>query len=61
MAEKILRNRPNTRIVSLTGSTDDRVVQHRVREPGVRLLQKPFTKAELALQIRATLDGDGSS
>jgi DNA-binding response OmpR family regulator len=33
------------------------VVQHRVLEPGVQLLQKPFSKAELAVKVRATLDG----
>jgi len=28
-----------------------------VLEPGVQLLQKPFSKGELALKVRATLDG----
>ena len=40
----------------MTGYTDDMVVQHKVLEPGVQLLQKPFTKADLALKVRATLD-----
>jgi hypothetical protein len=40
----------------MTGYTDDMVVQHKVLEPGVQLLQKPFTKSELALKVRATLD-----
>jgi hypothetical protein len=28
-----------------------------VLEPGVKLLQKPFSKVDLALTVRATLDG----
>ena len=58
LAEKILSRRPQTRIVYMTGYTDDMVVQHKVLEPGVKLLQKPFTKADLAMKVRATLDGD---
>jgi len=58
LAEKILSMRPQTRIVYMTGYTDDMVVQHKVLEPGVKLLQKPFTKVDLALKVRLTLDGD---
>jgi CheY-like chemotaxis protein len=57
LAEEVLRRRPQTKIVYMTGYTDDMVVQHRVLEPGVQLLQKPFSKAELAGKVRATLDG----
>ena len=56
LAEKILIKRPKTKILYMTGYTDDMVVQHKVLEPGVQLLQKPFTRAELALKVRATLD-----
>ncbi len=57
LAEKILSKRPQTKIVYMTGYTDDMVVQHKVLEPGVNLLQKPFTKVDLALKVRSTLDG----
>ncbi|MGD1082014.1 MAG: PAS domain S-box protein [Candidatus Sulfotelmatobacter sp.] len=57
LAEKILSKRPQTRIVYMTGYTDDMVVQYKVLEPGVQLLQKPFTKVDLALKVRSTLDG----
>jgi len=56
LAEKILTKRPKTKILYMTGYTDDMVVQHKVLEPGVQLLQKPFSKAELATKVRATLD-----
>lgn len=61
LAEKIVCKSPNTKIVYMTGYTDDMIVQHKVLEPGVQLLQKPFTKAELALKVRSTLDGEGKS
>ena len=57
LAENILGKRPETRIVYMTGYTDDMVVQHKVLEPGVKLLQKPFSRDDLGLKVRATLDG----
>ncbi len=57
LAEEILSRRPQTKIIYMTGYTDDMVVQHRVLEPGVQLLQKPFSKTELAVKVRAMLDG----
>jgi len=57
LAESILIKRPQTKIVYMTGYTDDMVAQHRVLEPGVNLLQKPFSKVDLALKVRSTLDG----
>jgi len=57
LAEKVLRARPQTKIVYMTGYTDDMIVQHKVLEPGVKLLQKPFTKVDLARKVRSTLDG----
>lgn len=56
LAERILTKRPQIRVMYMTGYTDDMVVQHKVLEPGVQLLQKPFTRADLALKVRATLD-----
>jgi two-component system, cell cycle sensor histidine kinase and response regulator CckA len=57
LAEKILQKDPKTKILYMTGYTDDMVVQHKVLEPGVQLLQKPFTRTELAVKVRTTLDG----
>ena len=57
LAEEILKQRPETKIMYMTGYTDDMVVQHKVLEPGVQLLQKPFNRTELAFKVRSTLDG----
>ena len=56
LAERILNKRPDAKIVYMTGYTDDMVMQHNVLGPGVQLLQKPFTRADLALKVRSTLD-----
>ncbi len=57
LAERVLGKRPQTKIVYMTGYTDDMVMQHKVLEPGVKLLQKPFSRVDLALKVRSTLDG----
>jgi PAS domain S-box-containing protein len=57
LADDILGKRPRTKILYMTGYTDDMVVQHKVLDPGVNLLQKPFGKHDLALKVRSTLDG----
>jgi CheY-like chemotaxis protein len=57
LAERIHKNRPQTKIIYMTGYTDDMVVQHKVLEPGVNMLQKPFTRLDLAKKVRSTLEG----
>jgi two-component system, cell cycle sensor histidine kinase and response regulator CckA len=57
LAERIHKKYPQTKIIYMTGYTDDMVVQHKVLEPGVNMLQKPFTRLDLASKVRSTLDG----
>ena len=57
LAEQILSARPETKAVYMTGYMDDMVVQHKVLEPGIALLQKPFDKLALTRKIRSVLDG----
>ncbi|HZQ96116.1 MAG TPA: PAS domain S-box protein [Candidatus Sulfotelmatobacter sp.] len=57
LAERLHQRRPQTKIIYMTGYTDDMVVQHKVLEPGVHMLQKPFTRLDLARKVRSTLDG----
>ena len=56
LAEQILEVRPEMKLVYMTGYTDDMVVQHKVLEPGITLLQKPFDKIQLARKVRQVLD-----
>jgi len=58
LAEEILSLRPGMKVVYMTGYTDDMVVQHKVLEPEVTLLQKPFDKIQLARKVRQVLDAE---
>jgi YesN/AraC family two-component response regulator len=58
LAERIQDGRPQTKIIYMTGYTDDMIVQHKVLEPGVNMLQKPFTRLDLVQKVRSTLDGE---
>ncbi len=57
LAEQMVSARPGMKVLYMTGYTDDMVVQHKVLEPGVALLQKPFDHVQLARTIRSVLDG----
>ncbi len=56
LAEQVLAVCPGIKVVFMTGYTDDMVIQHKVLEPGVALLQKPFDKIDLARKVRSVLD-----
>jgi CheY-like chemotaxis protein len=56
LAERLHKKRPQTKIIYMTGYTDDMIVQHKVLEPGVNMLQKPFTRLDLAKKVRSTLE-----
>ena len=55
---EIVRIRPNTRAVFMSGFSSEAVAGHGVLEFGVPLLQKPFAAADLLSLIRKVLDGE---
>ncbi|MCX7361752.1 MAG: response regulator [Alphaproteobacteria bacterium] len=59
LADEVIRRRPATRVVFMSGYTQDAIVHNGQLDPGVLLLVKPFRKADLALMVRQALDGPG--
>ena len=53
----IRARRPETKVLYMSGFTDDAVVRHGVSVAADALLQKPFTPAALARKVRSVLDG----
>lgn len=55
LAKRLLLERPDTKLLCMSGYTDERIVQHGLLE-SVAFLQKPVTPLALATQVRALLD-----
>jgi signal transduction histidine kinase len=47
---------PDSRVLFMSGYTDDAIARHGVLEPGIAFLQKPFTPRGLAEKVRDVLD-----
>jgi two-component system, cell cycle sensor histidine kinase and response regulator CckA len=56
LARTLATTRPDTRVLYVSGYTDDAIVHHGMLEPGLNFLQKPFTPAVLARRVREVLD-----
>jgi FixJ family two-component response regulator len=57
LARKLLELRPGTKVVYMSGYTDDALGHHGVLAPDIVLLAKPFTPATLMQHLRRALDG----
>jgi signal transduction histidine kinase len=56
LAERLAPVRPEMKVLYMSGHADDDVVRHRVLEPGMPYLQKPFTPVGLASKVREVLN-----
>jgi two-component system, cell cycle sensor histidine kinase and response regulator CckA len=56
VAERLARVRPGTKVLFMSGYTDDAIVNHGVLEPGTQFLAKPFTHASLLAKVREMLE-----
>jgi CheY-like chemotaxis protein len=56
LARRIATVRSDTRVLCMSGYTDDSAVRHGVLESGVAFLQKPFTPETLMQKVREVCD-----
>ncbi len=58
LAERLLADRPELKVLYMSGYTDDAVIARGVIEAGTAFLQKPFGADKLAQKVRDLLDAD---
>ncbi|HXT23068.1 MAG TPA: ATP-binding protein [Thermoanaerobaculia bacterium] len=56
LAEKLVERQPGLKVLFISGYTDESIASHGVLDPGVELLEKPFTAEVLAQRVRDVLD-----
>jgi signal transduction histidine kinase/ActR/RegA family two-component response regulator len=57
--DEIKRRIPETKILLMSGYTDDALAQHGILDDGLAFLEKPFSPARLARKVREVLAGGG--
>ena len=61
LAEQVVSFHKETRVVYMSGYTDDAIVQHGVLDSGVSFVQKPFSPDAIARKVREVLDASKAS
>jgi PAS domain S-box-containing protein len=56
LVERVIPVYPWLRVLFMSGYTEDTMLQHRIAELGIAVVEKPFTRDDLALAVRYTLD-----
>jgi two-component system, cell cycle sensor histidine kinase and response regulator CckA len=58
LVERLQTQRPDLKVLYISGYTNDEVVRRGVRRTEAHFLQKPFTSQELMRKVRQVLDGE---
>jgi two-component system cell cycle sensor histidine kinase/response regulator CckA len=56
LAEQFAEFRPASKVLYMSGYTNDAIVRHGILQPGIAYLQKPFSPDALARKVREVLD-----
>jgi two-component system, cell cycle sensor histidine kinase and response regulator CckA len=57
LARKVLETRPDTKVLYMSGYTDNAIVHNGILDPDLAFLQKPITPDVFARKVRKVLDG----
>jgi CheY-like chemotaxis protein len=57
VALQLASERPQMKVLYMSGHTEESIVDHGVLRQGVEFLQKPFSQKELVRRVRNILDG----
>ena len=58
LVDRLRRNRPDLKVIYMSGYTDNAIVYHGVLDPGTPFIQKPFTFRDIAEKVQAVLRGE---
>ena len=58
LAQALLKRRPMTKVLYMSGYADNAFVHHGVVDEGTYFLSKPFTATDITQKVRAVLDSD---
>jgi CheY-like chemotaxis protein len=56
LADQLCARRPETKVLFMSGYTNDSIIRHGLVDSAVELLQKPFTRVALLRRVRGLLD-----
>jgi DNA-binding NtrC family response regulator len=56
LVERLQRIHPESKVLYMSGYTDNVILHHGILEPGINFMQKPFTLENLARKVREVLD-----
>lgn len=55
LTRELIADRPELKVIYMSGYTEDTIVNHGVLLPGIAFLSKPFTAENLGRKIRSVL------
>jgi len=61
LSARLCASHPHTKLLYLSGYTEDAIVHEGVLDPGTAFLQKPFTLQTLSRKVRDVLGGNGTT
>ena len=59
VAEQLRLVHPETRVLFMSGYTDEAIVHHGIVDSDIAFIQKPFSEQALAQKVREVLDSQG--